>query len=912
MTNNGLEQLIYGRPTKDSRPTEEFYTLAMSQGLDTESATRFREVIPIEPLPYPDAEQSQAVAIVEYSDDMFLLARAHNQNGDLDHPIYQYVVLPDDVVYAMGGDIRLLIDLVDLPLPVYNAPNTLVDGLKLPAPATWTMDKRTGQLSRVLERWFKGDFESFVGLLGAVLDDRQLIIQNFSPVMQDRVQLVQGLMMLLPSAIRPCLTFATHMTVIEDTAPRLVFSESTPADTNRWIVDWSTYESPEPSWLANLFTNHLLELWDGDMLDFVKATKLMDLSTRRTNSNHSFQETLTALVERNQLDQQVQAGKELDAQALTDALAGDVSPQGKLRGQYLELLLNHALNERNEEAGTLVAQEMDKDPALDTALSDIFAEALETQPDAVYVFYRNRLTDGVDSKWIPRLKNAAHASLAVAIEEGDNDTLVSWLRLISREPSNYGLGDVLHEGIRATLPRARQDGLLGVDLIRIAAKHDADGLSLLLADEALMNQLPEPTRSAFQQADSESLEELAEDSPELFLIALHESLQTTQADSITPTIVKALWERVDSEQAANLPESYQPISLIRTLTSDASTNLSDTGLETLLTLMLQDEADNLVLESAPYLHQQDRLFPALNTAIQHAGQEIEQVLAFLNHLVDDAAISVAEIIAVSIDLLVSWDWHESTLPLIEQVGRQLQQHREIDVLPVVLWKLLEVGAETENEQLARTATQRLQQVTGSVAVEGQVVENLLRLHKQVAWSPVVQEAYLGWWRGYVKVQSLGQLQRIDRELDGKRPLEIERQILQTAVAFRKIMGNRSLAEFANAISLVHQLLEDFTSALDPTGKSPIAIDHLTLSDELADYRDELSPDERFILAKNLRELAQLIPIMSDKRTKPSLIRSDDVLDRQIISGAQNPQGAVDMFKWLSGYWDKPQAEDESE
>jgi hypothetical protein len=66
---------------------------------------------------------------------------------------------------------------------------------------------------------------------------------------------------------------------------------------------------------------------------------------------------------------------------------------------------------------------------------------------------------------------------------------------------------------------------------------------------------------------------------------------------------------------------------------------------------------------------------------------------------------------------------------------------------------------------------------------------------------------------------------------------------------------------------------------------------------------ELSTEERYVLAKNLRELAQLVVWMSDKRSKSSLMRNDEVIDRQLMRGDANPQGSIDMMKWIAGYLD---------
>jgi hypothetical protein len=55
--------------------------------------------------------------------------------------------------------------------------------------------------------------------------------------------------------------------------------------------------------------------------------------------------------------------------------------------------------------------------------------------------------------------------------------------------------------------------------------------------------------------------------------------------------------------------------------------------------------------------------------------------------------------------------------------------------------------------------------------------------------------------------------------------------------------------------------------------------------------------------------------MADNRSKASLIRRGDDVDRQLMSGEQQPHSAVDALKWLAGYLggtqDKPEPDEDS-
>jgi len=57
----------------------------------------------------------------------------------------------------------------------------------------------------------------------------------------------------------------------------------------------------------------------------------------------------------------------------------------------------------------------------------------------------------------------------------------------------------------------------------------------------------------------------------------------------------------------------------------------------------------------------------------------------------------------------------------------------------------------------------------------------------------------------------------------------------------------------------------------------------------------------------------LVSTMADNRSKATLMRRGDDVDRQLMSGEAQPHSAVDTLKWMAGYLsgtqEKP-AEDE--
>ncbi|MCA9914256.1 MAG: hypothetical protein KC496_12955, partial [Anaerolineae bacterium] len=162
---------------------------------------------------------------------------------------------------------------------------------------------------------------------------------------------------------------------------------------------------------------------------------------------------------------------------------------------------------------------------------------------------------------------------------------------------------------------------------------------------------------------------------------------------------------------------------------------------------------------------------------------------------------------------------------------------------------------------------------------------------------------------YVGKNTLGTLQKLDKALDGKRELAELRSIVQTSIALRRAIGSRSLAEFGEAVHTTYNLLQALSESFDPGNGLGTNVDTLTLRRELQIRADEMPQEARYVLASNLKGLAQLITALADNRSKPGIIRRDDRLERSLATGEQPPQSAIDMLRWFSGYLEGMQGED---
>ena len=179
----------------------------------------------------------------------------------------------------------------------------------------------------------------------------------------------------------------------------------------------------------------------------------------------------------------------------------------------------------------------------------------------------------------------------------------------------------------------------------------------------------------------------------------------------------------------------------------------------------------------------------------------------------------------------------------------------------------------------------------------------MRLYEQVQWSQNVRLVVMNWWRDFARNHQLVNLQRMDKALTGVRALEEARDVVQTAIAMRKMLGTRTLHQFAADVTTTYNVLQAFVDSFDPTAKQALNFDQATVRTMLEVYSDELTIQERKLLAKNLKELAQLVTLMAEHRSKVPLMRREEDFERQLTTGEQKPHGSVDTMKWMSGYLD---------
>lgn len=312
------------------------------------------------------------------------------------------------------------------------------------------------------------------------------------------------------------------------------------------------------------------------------------------------------------------------------------------------------------------------------------------------------------------------------------------------------------------------------------------------------------------------------------------------------------------------------------------------------------------------LHQENGaklILPQLVFILERSHRTIEDAMNLIGRIVTAGDMLPAEAVATYIQMLNGLEWQKETLPLIQQLARTLLNHTDLTIPSDILWRMLGIGSERKDELVTKTAVRRLLVSMATVEADAELVESLRRLTADTLWSAPIHDTIIDWWRGFIRQQPASRISRLDRALEGKRGLEEARSVLQTLSSVRKMMSGQNMPEFAQAVQTTYMVLTALSEAFDSTSKRSITFDPQTARAELDAQADMLPPQERQVLANNLRELALMIASMGDNRTRANLMRRTDEVDRELMKGEERPHSAVDAMKWLAGYWGGTQEDD---
>ncbi|MEO0561641.1 MAG: hypothetical protein AAF125_05990 [Chloroflexota bacterium] len=903
--NEGLARAIFGITDASPDNEPELTVLARAEDVTLQTAALWQEVVTLSP--FMDDEAGIAIGIFQLDSTHQLLAYAYTDDDD--NPRYDLMALPSRDLRAWHGNLAGL----RAALPPHTDLN---QALPTSVPSPQLLDPQARRAALVALADAVGGLDIALALLDAATRRERLLIYHAPSTVEARMGILNGLTALLPACTRADLTFSLNVAWQPNVITgRLAFGEQQKT-TARFQFDWdtATFDDPPVKETRSTYVKQLERGLDGEVDDLLALVDTFnevancaaegDITTRlsKITTRYLFHER----VEHN-------GSVTIEPAELKVALEEASSLPRAWSAQYAELLLQPALEAKDAEAHTLIAAQMDVDPTLDTALNNRMYTMLDDAPDLVYVFMRQRLSDGPSEKWAKRLHDAAERSLDVTFDTGDAELILSWLRLLAREPERFGLEDVLTEGITRALPFTYNDEAFALNLLVLVARFIAPALDMLLNDDAFMLALPNTVRDAFASYDRDALADLQQHGTSLFLVGVGRAANARAGAAFEAGVIERLWGLLNSDKKYNTKSPHIPENIQKTCTETGATWLPSSALETLLGLLLTARDNPLYETLTEHLATERMLAATLPGAFARSNTSINGVLDVVATMSSAGKLDPAGALAVYIAVLEENAWSDETQTAMGAVARSLTQHPDLAIDPMYLQQLLERGAALHDESVTRVAALALLSMAESIEDDADYADQLGYVFSHLAWSTTARTATLHAWRTYVQGQPAARLSRLDAAIDGARVLDDARETLRSVTALRRLIGKRDVAEFAEAINTAYDVMETLSEAFEPDARgADISFDPATVRTTLNHMAETLTPHQRQILSNSLKGLAGLVAQMGDNRTKAGLARSSDSIDRQLIIGEQMPHGAVDAMKWMAGVFSGAQASDEDE
>lgn len=200
-----VEHFYYGQMVVDDKPISVPDVLARSPGVTGELVQAALDVVDLPAVPVGAA---RAWAVVRGNRAVpFLLVQS--QVGAHGQKCRHCVILPSEVMRAVGGNVRALLTYTEAELPVFTQGNYQLKPLQIaqsePHPVEQQIDDILDLMTVAQNR-----IEVMERLLGALVQGRQIVIVGAPPDVEVRVRFIEGIMALLPPSVRFAVTFALH------------------------------------------------------------------------------------------------------------------------------------------------------------------------------------------------------------------------------------------------------------------------------------------------------------------------------------------------------------------------------------------------------------------------------------------------------------------------------------------------------------------------------------------------------------------------------------------------------------------------------------------------------------------------------------------------------------------------------
>lgn len=907
-TKYALEHFYYTQSKEVSR------LLAKSSGVPDDLVNAAVKQVPLPPLP-----GFASWAITRGKQIPALLVQS--QSTGAGQSVLHFVVMPPEVLRAIGGNLHTLSVVLEPQMPVFAEFSDTLPLLELPDSGPSTSDT---QIDNILDlmTFTKNKMQTMERVLGAIVQGVQLVITNAPADVSQRIKFVEGLLALLPSSARHGVTFATHSEADSALDVQIRFVTGETASPETLIYDWKTANASGKEFeddyshfiISQLRLDADLVIQQTQSMTAVAGWRVRDMGDR-------LRDALAYASHRRKIDESLLNGQPVEIVDVSQILAEDPTLTPELRVAYSRHVVNFSLALGEMQHADPVAVMLNNNPDLSRTTLQQMNDALkEGKAGVIYDTLLRWMSNPLgpqEPEWVTLVHNAALSYLQTLIDESDFEGIHEFLLGVEEASPAVAMVRIVPKIVEKLMPLALHDSGLAEKLFVVSSLYmETDFLKKLLATASYVAQLPKQVGALLPYLAGKDTKTLpagvlnnvarvfGDEWQPVVVVRLTElALQQERASLIDTEVLKGLLKAAFSP--FGLDHRKVLLDVTRSFNTGGLLALEPPGPRILLQILLalgeyRDLAREMIRHSRElypgdlqikYIAMVERMFAETPLSPEQALRAVQTL--------SDEGIKGVPLLVASAGALESAAWSPLMQPVAENVINTLFENPNF----------LEVFNLDATIALL-TYYVKQKDVPNTVRAAG-LVPTVAAQHEASGLAAISETYKLMTWDEPVRLVALELLRQYVRKADDKdarqavgyfgRELGAEvRRSLEVTYYIKRFMSGYSIEKYTVAAHRVGEFLQDLAGAYADKNTVPSVQGLVSMLEERF---KTASREDRRAVGEHLLAAGKAIAALGKQYRANSPRNVSGHIDA-LLAGKTDPLSAVDVFRVLGGFLTK--------
>lgn len=913
-----LEHFYYGQAVVAGKPDGDERVLAASPGIDPVQAATLGTRLRLPPLIHV---ATGAWALVRGPSRDMPYVSIQAQQGEAGQVVSHFVLLMPDMLRAAAGDLQMLQRLLDETAPALSGQPTTLPPLSITPVAPLTLD---AQIDHMLELMTitRNRIKAIESLLAAIVQGTPLVVQGAPVDLGERVQLIQGLLLLLPPSTRYGVTFATHSLpgAALNTQIRFLSDETPPDDAVvfNWVNaqtsgtevkdDYSHYVASQLRLDAELVVQH--------------NASVAAIAGWRLNQGDGLATALAYASSRLRLDSALMNNQPVTKEEVAQVLATDPTLSEDLMQLYARHLMQIALAMDDAEStlpvGLLLRERPDLGREVLAGLQGVLGDGRAWLVYDTLVRWMNHPLGPQGRQWVELTHQATLYYLRDLIKDEDIDEVQIVLEELVQAGPALNLKTLVSNLVKLCLPlaTAHQEIASALFLLGVRELPD-DELEQLLSIERFRRQIHRDMLQAWDYAaghtdaepDTENLVKVlaaqCAGNEAIVLLRLLESASLrSRFKLLRGPILRILFELAASEDGPAHSDRLRVI--LRAVEQRALPTIPETGRQYLLQtrLILGDyeaAAAQMLAQLRLYPSEQQSAYLAMvGRAFSDTAVPLQDIPLMVD-AIQAGGVRAVPLVVAQMGITRQHIGEVGVDDLVTQAIDNLREHRNLmDIIPseVVMGLLAHV---IQRQDL--TGLVRLLPVAPRAAyfMGDEGVRKLNALLRDATWRPEARQTAVYLLQAFIRLHDLQSARRyggyFSKELAAALGSGLKRH-LDVAALFRQMTGTADLYAYEAAVADTTALL----TWIAQTYIDPRQVPHIsTLVNGLNGITsvERLKRDSARHFSESIMLVGQAI-VSLGRQYRMGLGREPMLHVEHTLKGTSNPASMLDALRIASG------------